>query len=127
LKNNFEFRKNDFILIVVIFVVLLMVAAVFYNNMDFGSTVTVTVDGEIFGEYSLNSNQEIEITNSDGEVTNILLISDGTAKMTEATCPDLICVNTEAISKKGETIVCLPNKVVVTVESNEESDIDAVG
>ena len=40
---------------------------------------------------------------------------DGKASMAKADCPDKICVNHAAISKKGETIVCLPHKVVVEV------------
>ena len=68
----------------------------------------------------------IKIKNASGKVTNILLIKDNCANMIEANCPDKLCVNQKAISKEKETIVCLPNKVVVTVESDDESDFDAI-
>ena len=53
-----------------------------------------------------------------GVVTNTLEIRDGCADMTDADCPDKICVNQKAVSRPGETIVCLPNKVVVEVEAD---------
>ena len=46
--------------------------------------------------------------------------------MKEADCPDQICVRHKAISKSGESIVCLPHKVVVEISSEEEQDVDIV-
>ena len=51
--------------------------------------------------------------------------------MTEADCPDKICVNTGKISKIGETIVCLPHRVVVEIQgevsqSDSDDSIDSV-
>ena len=46
--------------------------------------------------------------------------------MVEADCPDKLCVHQKAISKNNETIICLPNKVVVQVTSGEESEFDSV-
>ena len=44
--------------------------------------------------------------------------------MEDASCPDQLCVHQNAIDKTGQTIVCLPNKVVVTVENGEEDEVD---
>jgi hypothetical protein len=46
--------------------------------------------------------------------------------MTEADCPDKLCVQEKAVSKNGETIVCLPHRVVVEITSEEENEIDGV-
>ena len=46
--------------------------------------------------------------------------------MKEADCPDHLCMKQGEISHKGETIVCLPNRVVIEVESNQDSEFDAV-
>ena len=83
--------------------------------------VVVEVDGEVFGEYELNENQEVLINE-----TNILMIENGEANMYEANCPDQICVKHVPISKNGETIVCLPNKVVVTIKEAIAGELDAV-
>lgn len=46
--------------------------------------------------------------------------------MLTADCPDQLCVHQQAISKKNQTIVCLPNKVVAEVTGNTKKDYDAV-
>ena len=78
-------------------------------------------DGEVFGTYGLTEDQTVEIDD-----TNRLVIKDGEARMEWADCPDQICVDHRAVSRNGESIICLPNQVVVTVASSEESDVDAV-
>ena len=83
--------------------------------------VVVEVAGEVYGEYNLRDNQEILINE-----TNILIIENNEVNMYEANCPDQICVKHVPISKNGETIVCLPNKVVVTVKEAATGELDAV-
>ena len=80
------------------------------------------VDGEIEAVYSLGEDKEIEINGG----TNTLVIRNGKADMTEADCPDKLCVKQRAISRNKESIICLPNKVVVEADSKENSEFDAV-
>ena len=68
---------------------------------DEGEFVRVTVDGTVFGEYPLDRDDVIDIET--GEGTNTLTIVDGQADMTEADCPDKICVDHIAISRAGES------------------------
>ena len=58
--------------------------------------------------------------------TNRLVIEDGTARMEWADCPDQICVNHRPVSRNGESIICLPNEVVVSVKGGEEAELDGV-
>lgn len=95
-------------------------------NQGDGSRVRITVDGAEYGVYDLDADQEIPIK-INGEVTNTLVIENGIADMTSADCPDKLCVNQKAISATGETIVCLPNKVVVEViSSGEDAGFDTI-
>ena len=93
-----------------------------------GALVKVRVDNKEFGSYSLNKDQTIRIGEDDWE--NIFEIKNGKASMIKADCPDKICVNHAAISKKGETIVCLPHKVVIEVTAQggtqKENQIDII-
>lgn len=119
-------KKNDRVFLVTVLILLLVVMAIFYlTRGNGGARVKVTVDGVLYGTYSLNENQEIPIER-EGTVTNVLVIKDGMANMREADCPDKLCVHQRAISKTKETIVCLPNKVVVEVLGSEESELDSV-
>lgn len=127
-----RFGRNDIILIsviVIISVALLLVWKLVYlkgQNPDSDAFVRVTVDGNVYGTYPLSKDDTIEIKNVDGDVTNTLVIKDGVADVTAADCPDHLCVKQKAISKEGESIICLPNKVVVTVKSDTKSDIDSI-
>ena len=56
--------------------------------------------------------------------TNTLVIENGEAWVSEADCPDKICMGMGKISKNGEFIACLPNRVIIVVEGGEESPVD---
>lgn len=115
-------KKMDIVLILAVCIVAVggLIVYSVIGSKDAG-IVVVEVDGEVYGEYSLNENHEVFIND-----TNLLMIENGVVNMYEADCPDQICVEHKPISKNGETIVCLPNKVVVTVTGAEESELDAV-
>ena len=105
--------KNDIIFVSVLLLVIILAVLGMLLFRSFGDTVTVTVDGDVFGEYSLNENTTVEIRTNYG--TNILVIQDGKAFVESASCPDGICSSHKPISYDGESIICLPNKVVITV------------
>ena len=90
-----------------------------------GSFAVVTVNGSETARYSLSEDAEIRLESENGGF-NILVIKNGKADITEASCPDHVCVDQRAISKTGEAITCLPNKTVITVDGEEEADIDFV-
>lgn len=119
-------KKNDIIFIIVVLCTVFFIAVIFYRKQEeTGTQVLITVQGQLYGEYSLKENQEVPIV-TDGITTNLLMIEDGKAKMAEADCPDKLCVHQRAVSKKNETIVCLPNKVVVSIAGGEESEFDSI-
>lgn len=89
-----------------------------------GDTVTVTVDGVLFGTYSLSENRTVEIRSGDGY--NLLVIGDGKAFIQKASCPDGICAAHRPIHHEGESIICLPNKVVVEVHAQDGDQPDII-
>lgn len=119
------FRKADFILLaccIALGVILLLFSLRLYSP---GTTVTVTVDGQPWGSWPLSTDAQIDIDGIAGQ--NRLVISDGSAAIVSADCPDLICVRHLPISRNGERIVCLPNRVIVSIEADEPSEsLDAV-
>lgn len=84
----------------------------------------ISVDGEVYGEYSLKDKQEIKI----GDTNVCRIEEDGTVSMTEADCPDHLCVKQGKIKQFGESIVCLPNKVVLEIVTGDEKaeQIDSI-
>ena len=119
-------RKNDILLIAVLLIVALLIGLCysFFQGRDTKNPVAVvTVDGKEYGRFPLDKDTEEQIQLPDGSY-NILIIKDGEADMTEASCPDKICVNHRNIRKKNESITCLPNKVIITIENGDESELD---
>ncbi len=114
--------RNDIILVAVIAVITAAGLLFFGLNKEEGKRVTVSINGEITATYSLSEN--IEVTIPTEENYNTLVIENGKAQIVNADCPDGICVETRAISYVGETIVCLPHKLVVEVIGDTETEID---
>lgn len=127
-RSEVKKKKNDVILIAAILVAALLCCGGIwiYQQMNTKEpTAVVTIDGTIYGRYSLEENRTERIELTDG-FYNVLEIKDGKADIIEASCPDKICVDHRSVSKNGETIVCLPNKVVVEIENGEDLQLDAV-
>ena len=116
-------KKADFILIGAVAAV--AAVSVSYTHLR-AHYVQIEVDGAVTEIFSLNEDISYEIKSENG--TNTLVISDGNAVMTQADCPDGICANHKPINKTGESIICLPHKVVVTVinDKSNDNEIDAV-
>ena len=122
-KNGGRLFRNDVIFIVALLLIVSVFGVCFYFLRGEGDKVVVTVDGETFGTYSLAEEIRVEIrTGAQDEEWNVLVIQDGQAYVETATCPDGICAGHKPISREGESIVCLPHKVVITVYATEEKD-----
>lgn len=114
-------RRNDVIFIVVLLAVVMIAGACLYFFRGEGDTVTVSVDGQVIATYPLSVDRVEDIrTGEDG--LNRLVIKDGKAYVETASCPDGICAAHKPIHREGESIVCLPNKVVITVKTAHTAD-----
>lgn len=120
--------KNDIILVAVI--LLIAAAGLLVANLTRleGNMVLVKIDGNVTQTYSLYENRTVDIVTGDNnEFMNTLVIEDGKAYMSDADCPDKICKEHRPISYSGETIVCLPHRIVIEITAeNSVPDLDAV-
>ena len=110
-------KKRDIILIASILVVAIAFFLIVELTKEEGAGVVVKVDGVEVAEYSLSKSGTYPLNGG----TNILVIEDGRAYLSAANCPDKLCVHQGKISRTGEVITCLPNKLTVTVFGAEES------
>lgn len=119
----FRAHRNDVLLAAVPLVLAGALALFLRLTRQSGGYVSVSVDGETRMELSLDEDGSFPIEAGGG--SNLLVIEGGAARMEEADCPDLLCVKTGAIRYAGESIVCLPHRVVVTVEQGPDGGFDA--
>ena len=110
-------KKRDIILIASILAVAIALFLIVELTKEEGAGVTVKVDGVKVAEYSLSADGTYPLNGG----TNILVIENGKAYLSDANCPDKLCVHQGKISMTGETITCLPNKLTVTVFGTEQS------
>ena len=116
--------KNDLVFIALLLVLALVAGLALLVFKGEGDTVTVTVDGQVWGEYPLERDLTVEI--AVGDNLNLLVIEDGKAYVKYASCPDGICSSHRPVWRDGESIICLPNKVVVLVTSKNEKSPDII-
>ena len=112
-------KKNDLILVLLVFAA----AGIFFSGHLFTSQKSAgVVEIQIDGTLDLQKERAFKINGG----TNTVQIENGKVKMAAANCPDQICVHQKAISRNGESIICLPNKIVLKIVDGEEAELDAV-
>lgn len=125
MKRDKLFRKNDILFAAAVLVTAVVVyLAVYRTGGSEGVTVQVMKDGEMYAEYPLYEDRKVQLDYGQQEGMNVLVIENGSAAVTEADCPDKLCVKQRAVSRDGESIVCLPHKLVITVVGGEEAEYD---
>jgi hypothetical protein len=84
-----------------------------------GSFAAIYQDGVLIEKLDMGDEQSTRILYNDGY--NVIEITDGNVSVSEASCPDELCMKQGTISQIGAQIVCLPNRLVVRIESEQET------
>ncbi len=118
-------KKADWILLICILCVAGMLAlwSALLKDADAENkdkNVVISIDGEVYQVCSIMEAQELFLPTA-GE-DSVLVIENGGCYMKSADCPDQICVRCGMIQAVGERIVCLPHKIIVTIEGEAAYD-----
>ncbi len=105
---------------------LLLLAGALYLALgargEAGAWAVVRVENTEIARYRLDEDGSYPLNGG----TNLLVIEDGSARISEADCPDKLCVRQGRVRFRGQVVTCLPNRLTVTVEGGEDSGLDAV-
>ena len=104
-------KKRDLLFASVLIVVFLVLFLIIRGSEE-GTYITISVDGEFTESCALTEKEQV-VNIGD---TNVITIINNEAYMSSAFCPDKICVERGKISRIGEEIICMPNRVIVRVE-----------
>lgn len=107
-------RRKELVFVGTVVILLIVILCLQEYGKVSGYYIEVSVQSEVYGVYELSENQIIEIEDRNG-----LTIENGIAYMEWATCANQLCVHQGVIGNIGESIVCLPHKVVVQVVGEE--------
>jgi hypothetical protein len=108
---------------------LLALSCVFYlcaARGSEGARAAVAVDGEVVAVLSLGENR---VYSPPGMPEVRIAVRDGAAGFAASDCPDKVCVHTGFLSARGQSAVCLPNRVVVRISAGDggpEETLDSV-
>ena len=125
-EDFFRFNVSDVILILVILSA--TIGAVIYKKNDATGTLakpseaTVFLSGDIIRKLSLDKDQDIILSNGD----IIIEIRDNKIRVKKSSCPRQTCVHMGWIQHPGETIACIPHKLLIEINRTDSQVVDAV-
>ena len=114
--------RLDIIIVAAILLASLVLLLVMTLTKEEGSVVVVEIDGATVATYSLEENGEYSLNGG----TNVLVIENGKAYLNYSNCPDHTCEKTGKIQYVGQSIICLPNKIAITIKGEAEGGVDFV-
>lgn len=116
-------KKKDLFLVAGLLLVGGIILILAFIGGQGGKSVLVRINGEKKAVYPLNENRRVELHGDGGK--NILVIEDGSARIEDADCPDKLCVKQGRISLKGQSVICLPHKLVIEITDGEAAPADS--
>lgn len=115
-------KKGDFVILALCVALGLLPLLLLIPEKGAGQNAVVKVAGRVVATLPLSADGEY-VYDENGE--NVVIVKDGKVCIARADCPDETCVKMGWVSEVGDTIVCLPHRLVVTVTGGEETS-DAV-
>lgn len=118
-------NRRDFYVIGII-LALAGILFLLFQKSSSGNSVQITCDGQVFGQYSLKENQEIEVATKYGR--NVVVIEQGSVFVKESDCKDHYCEKQGHLETVGRSLICLPHKLVVEIvgETEKQSEVDSI-
>lgn len=105
--------------LIIIFTLIAAAAAVYFIYFCGASTSKINIysEGRLVRSVDLSEskNYSFDIINSKGN-KNTVTVKDGMISVSDADCPDKICVNTAGIKGDPHPIICVPNQLIISAE-----------
>lgn len=121
---NIQINKKE-LLIILILLIIALAGFLFFRINGQGYQVQIEIAQKLYGTYDLSLDQEIQLFDEKGNFLLNCVIKDGTIQVLQSNCPDKICIDEGSIGQAGQTVVCLPNKVVIRI-IGDDNTIDGV-
>ena len=115
------FKKKD---IFIILLLLIFAAGFYLLNLpgEEGKIAEISVDGKIVATVSLSGKDDG--VHRIGGMNITYEVKDGKIAFISSDCPDKVCINDGFIGLGGQSVVCLPNKTVISIPRDDSGDID---
>ena len=116
-------KKMDIVIIAVLLIISFTPHLIFFKTSQKSSKnnyAIIKVDGKIHKKIDLSNvkkSEKVNLNLPNGK--NTLLVENNSIEMKSANCNDALCVKQGNISKVGQTIICLPHKLIIEIKGDE--------
>jgi hypothetical protein len=122
---NIRPKIGDYIITLIFISVAVVFLLSWTINSQKGSYAHINASGKIY-EYPLNEDRIVKIT-SGRKGLAVFEIKGGKIRFLKSNCPRGICKKFGYISRPGQTSICIPNRIAVTIKGkNNENGVDTV-
>ncbi len=121
---HIQIKPGDIILSIALLIVSLMCMWMIIHGKTSGEEADIYLDGKLVQTVRLNKNQNIELVSTLGEIN--IHVNNHKIWIHQVACPDQTCKKMGKITKTGETIVCVPNKLVIVIKGKRSYQLDAL-
>ncbi len=122
MKDKYTTKKRDIVLAAVLLILGITGVLIVKYGLKSGNTADVYIDDKLVQTIDLSVDDEYTFQTDKG--SNTVEVRNGAVSMKSADCPDKVCVRMGTKNRNGETITCLPHKLVIEVHGGQEQEVD---
>jgi len=122
MKDKYTTKKRDIVLAAVLLILGVTGVLIVKYGLKSGNTADVYIDDKLVQMIDLSVDDEYTFQTDKG--SNTVEVRNGAVSMKSADCPDKVCVRMGTKNRNGETITCLPHKLVIEVHGGQEQEVD---
>ncbi len=122
MKDKYITKKRDIVLAAVLLILGITGVLIVKYGLKSGNTADVYIDDKLVQTIDLSVDDEYTFQTDNG--SNTVEVRNGAVSMKSADCPDKVCVRMGTKNRNGETITCLPHKLVIEVHGGQEQEVD---
>lgn len=122
MKDKYTIKKRDIVLAAVLLILGVTGVLIVKYGLKSGNTADVYIDDKLVQTIDLSVDDEYTFQTDKG--SNTVEVRNGAVSMKSADCPDKVCVRMGTKNRNGETITCLPHKLVIEVHGGQEQEVD---
>lgn len=121
--KNTPLLIGDYIIIISVIILAIVIFVVTLPNVKPNIKVEISHDGKLIHSIDITDETIIQV---DDVYHNTIVIADNTVRVISSSCPDGICENFGVIRSQGESIICMPNKLIITIVGEDLLEYDVI-